>query len=75
MECKEDVSELEIGDYIKQVNNYPKRAELERLREEQRSLDLQAAAADSEDARKQLEIQAAVTGMKILELENALKEG
>ncbi|GED72804.1 DNA primase [Brevibacillus reuszeri] len=75
MECKEDVSELEIGDYIKQVNNYPKRAELERLREEQRSLHLQAAAADSEDARKQLEIQAAVTGMKILELENALKEG
>lgn len=75
MECKEDVSELEIGDYIKQVNNYPKRAELERLREEQRSLDLQAAAADSEDARKQLKIQAAVTGMKILELENALKEG
>lgn len=75
MECKEDVSDLEIGDYIKQVNNYPKRAELERLREEQRSLHLQAAAADSEDARKQLEIQAAVTGMKILELENALKEG
>ncbi|MFP3392041.1 DNA primase [Brevibacillus sp. SIMBA_040] len=75
MECREDVSELEIGDYIKQVNNYPKRAELERLREEQRSLHLQAAAVDSEDARKQLEIQAAVTGMKILELENALKEG
>ncbi|CAM3443307.1 DNA primase [Brevibacillus invocatus] len=75
MECKEDVSDLEIGDYIKQVNNYPKRAELERLREEQRSLHLQATAADSEDARKQLEIQAAVTGMKILELENALKEG
>lgn len=75
MECKEDVSDLEIGDYIKQVNNYPKRAELERLREEQRSLHLQAAAADSEDARKQLEIQAAITGMKILELENALKEG
>lgn len=75
MECKEDVSDLEIGDYIKQVNNYPKRAELERLREEQRSLHLQAAAADSEDARKQLEIQAALTGMKILELENALKEG
>jgi DNA primase len=75
MECKEDVSDSEIGDYIKQVNNYPKRAELERLREEQRSLHLQAAAADSEDARKQLEIQAAVTGMKILELENALKEG
>ncbi|MED4570896.1 DNA primase [Brevibacillus agri] len=75
MECKEDVSDLEIGDYIKQVNNYPKRAELERLREEQRSLHLRAAAADSEDARKQLEIQAALTGMKILELENALKEG
>ncbi|MGG0939628.1 DNA primase [Brevibacillus centrosporus] len=75
MEYKEDVSDLEIGDYIKQVNNYPKRAELERLREEQRSLHLQAAAADSEDARKQLEIQAAIIGMKILELENALKEG
>ncbi|MBG9944517.1 DNA primase [Brevibacillus formosus] len=75
MECNNDVSELEIGDYIKQVNNYPKRAELERLRDEQRSLHLQAAAADSEDARKQLELQAAVTGMKILELENALKEG
>ncbi|EST56377.1 DNA primase [Brevibacillus panacihumi W25] len=75
MECKEDVSDQEIGDYIKQVNNYPKRAELERLREEQRSLHLQATAADSEDARKQLEIQAAVTGMKILALENALKEG
>ncbi|WNC16890.1 DNA primase [Brevibacillus brevis] len=75
MEYKEDVSDLEISDYIKQVNNYPKRAELERLREEQRSLHLQAAAADSEDARKQLEIQAAITGMKILELENALKEG
>lgn len=75
MECKEDVSDLEIGDYIKQVNNYPKRAELERLREEQRSLHLQATAADSEDTRKQLEMQAAFTGMKILELENALKEG
>jgi len=75
MEYKEDVSDLEISDYIKQVNNYPKRAELERLREEQRSLHLQAAAADSEDARKQLEIQAAIVGMKILELENALKEG
>jgi len=75
MECNENVSDLEIGDYIKQVNNYPKRAELERLREEQRSLHLQATAADSEDARRQLEIQAAYTGMKILELENALKEG
>ncbi len=75
MECREDVSDQEIGDYIKQVNHYPKRAELERLREEQRSLHLQASSADSEEARRELEIQAAVIGMKILELENALKEG
>jgi DNA primase len=75
MECKEDVSDQEIGDYIRQVNNYPVRAELERLREDQRKLNLQAASAENEDTRKQLEIQAAVIGMKILELENALKEG
>ncbi|NGQ94103.1 DNA primase [Brevibacillus sp. SYP-B805] len=75
MECKEDVSDQEIGDYIRQVNNYPVRAELERLREDQRKLNLQAASAEDEDTRKQLEIQAAVVGMKILELENALKEG
>ncbi|QQE73069.1 DNA primase [Brevibacillus composti] len=75
MECRDDVSDQEIGDYIKQVNHYPQRAELERLREEQRSLHMQAAAADSEEARRELEIQAAVVGMKILELENALKEG
>jgi len=75
MECKEDVSDTEIGDYIRQVNNYPLRAELDRLREEQRTLNLQATTADDEDTRKQLEIQAAFVGMKILELENALKEG
>jgi DNA primase len=75
MECKEDVTDQEIGDYIRQVNNYPKRAELEQLREEQRNLHLQASNSESEDVRKQLEIQAAVVGMKILELENALKEG
>ncbi|MEJ8547999.1 DNA primase [Brevibacillus borstelensis] len=75
MECRDDVSDQEIGDYIKQVNHYPKRSELERLREEQRTLHMQAAAADSEEARRELEIQAAVIGMKILELENALKEG
>lgn len=75
MECKEDVSDTEIGDYIRQVNNYPLRAELERLHEEQRTLNLQATTAEDEETRKQLEIQAAVVGMKILELENALKEG
>lgn len=75
MECKEDISDQAIGDYIRQVNNYPKRAELERLREEQRMLNVQASTAESQDVRKQLEIQAAVVGMKILELENALKEG
>jgi len=75
MECREDVSDQEIGDYIKQINNYPKRAELERLRDTQRTLNRQAATAEDEETRKQLEIQAAVVGMKILELENALKEG
>ncbi|GAA4706312.1 DNA primase [Brevibacillus fulvus] len=75
MEWKEDISDQAIGDYIKQVNNYPMRTELDRLREEQRMLNLQAASAESEDVRKQLEIQAAVVGMKILELENALKRG
>ncbi len=75
MECKEDVSDQEIGDYIRQVNNYPKRAELERLREEYKVLFLQRANAGTEEERKQLKDQASVVGMKILELENALKEG
>ncbi|CAM5793637.1 MULTISPECIES: DNA primase [Brevibacillus] len=75
MECRDDVSDQEIGDYIKQVNHYPKRTELEQLREELRTLHMKASAADSEEARRELEIQAAVVGMKILELENALKEG
>jgi len=75
MECKEDVSDLEIGDYIRQVNNYPKRAELERLREEYKALFMQRANAETEEARKQLKDQASIVGMKILELENALKEG
>jgi len=75
MECNQDVSDKQIEDYIRQVNNYPKRAELERLREEQRNLNLQAANEQEESLRKDLVIQAAVVGMKIHELENALKEG
>ncbi len=75
MECKEDVSEQEVDDYIRQVNNYPLRLELERLHEEQRLLSLQASTAEDEHIRKQLVIQAAHVGIKIAELENALKEG
>ncbi|MFY0546080.1 DNA primase [Brevibacillus sp. H7] len=75
MECKEDVSDQEIGDYIRQVNNYPKRAELERLREEYKALFLQRANAETEEERKQLKDRASIVGMRILELENALKEG
>ncbi len=75
MEYKENVSEQEIGDYIRQVNNYPKRLELERLREELRRLNMQTSMAEDEDACKQLAKQAAIVGMKIVELENALKEG
>lgn len=75
MECSEDVSDQVIGDYIRLVNNYPKRAELDRLREEQRLLQLQAVSAEDEEQRKQIVIQAAILGMKIHELENALKEG
>ncbi|MFM1651493.1 DNA primase [Brevibacillus sp. B_LB10_24] len=75
MECKEDVSDIEIGDYIRQVNNYPQRAELERLQEELKKLELLAAGEGDADVQKQLQNQAAIVGMKILELENALKEG
>ncbi|UFJ43141.1 DNA primase [Brevibacillus humidisoli] len=74
MECKEHVSELEISDYIRQVNNYPMRAELDELRAEQQKLTLQAANEEDEDARRQTVIQAAMLGMRIHELENALKE-
>ncbi|WP_139490488.1 DNA primase [Brevibacillus dissolubilis] len=75
MEYKEDVSDKEIEDYIRQVNNYPTRMELERLREDQRNLNLQAQHTDDESERMQLLIAAAQVGMKIHELENALKEG
>ncbi|MBO8164092.1 MAG: DNA primase [Brevibacillus sp.] len=75
MECKEYVSEQEISDYIRLVNNYPKRAELEELRAEQQKLTLQAANEPDEEVRRQTVIQAAVLGMRIHELENALKEG
>ncbi|MGD8189043.1 DNA primase [Brevibacillus ginsengisoli] len=75
MEHNVNVTEQEIGDYIRQVNNYPKRLELEQLREEQRRLNMQTTMAEDEDACKQLAKQAAIVGMKIVELENALKEG
>ncbi len=75
MEYKEDVSDEEIADCIRQVNNYPKRVELERLREELRLLETQRANEQDEEARKHLGLQAAMLGMKISQLENALKEG
>ena len=75
MECREDVSDKEIEDYIKQVNNYPVRAELQKLREQQKQLNLQAGSTIDEEQRKKLIIEAALLGMKIAELENALREG
>ncbi|MDN9010945.1 DNA primase [Brevibacillus laterosporus] len=75
MECRDDVSDKEIEDYIKQVNNYPVRAELQRLREQQKQLNLQAGSTIDEEQRKKLIIEAALLGMKIAELENALREG
>ncbi|MED1788326.1 MULTISPECIES: DNA primase [Brevibacillus] len=75
MECRDDVSDKEIEDYIKQVNNYPVRAELQRLREQQKQLNLQAGSTIDEEQRKKLIIEAALLGMKIAEMENALREG
>ncbi|QDX93301.1 DNA primase [Brevibacillus laterosporus] len=75
MECRDDVSDKEIEDYIKQVNNYPIRAELVRLREQQKQLNLQAGSTIDEEQRKKLVIEAALLGMKIAEMENALREG
>ncbi|WP_232695354.1 DNA primase [Brevibacillus daliensis] len=75
MQCKEDVSDKEIEDFIKQVNNYPIRAELIALRDEQKQLNLQATGSEDEERRKQLVIEAALIGMKIAQLENALKDG
>lgn len=73
MECREDVSDQEIGDYIRQLNNYPKRAELEQLREELRLIMLKRESAEDNEQRRQLMIQASDLGMKIRELENALR--
>ncbi|MGO0060536.1 DNA primase [Brevibacillus fluminis] len=76
MECNEDVSDKEISDYIRQVNIYPLQSfELERLREEYNFLMTQRGECEEEERRKQLMDQARLVGMKIHELENALKEG
>jgi len=75
MECKEHVSDEEISDYIRQVNSYPLRAQLDELRAEQQRLALQAANEVDEAARRQTVMEAARLGMRIHQLENALKEG
>lgn len=75
MECKEHVSDEEISDYIRQVNNYPLRAQLDELRVEQQRLAKQAANEADETARRKTVMEAARLGMRIHELENALKEG
>ncbi|MGC5328538.1 DNA primase [Brevibacillus sp. SYSU BS000544] len=75
MEYDENVSEKAVSDYIKQVNNYPKRLELEQLREEQKRIDLLRTQAEDDEASMQLAIKAATVGIKIRDLENALKEG
>lgn len=76
MECNVNVSDKEISDYIRQVNIYPLRSiELERLREEYNYLMTQRGECEEEERRKQLMDQARLVGMKIHELENALKDG
>lgn len=75
MECKETVSDQEIDDYIRQVNNYPKRTQLQQLRAEQKHLHLQATQAVDEETKRELVTKAAIIGMRIVELENALKDG